>query len=388
MSSFSRILLAAVIAGLGFLAGISCPRVGEESTALAQAEPTPEGQIRAAAQGQGRPAPVPRPELAEEERATISLFERASPSVVYVTSLARQRDFFSMNIQEIPQGSGSGFLWDRQGNVVTNFHVVQPGNQWQVTLSDQSNWDAELVGYAPEKDLAVLRIKAPQNRLIPLPLGNSDNLRVGQSVFAIGNPFGLDQTLTTGIVSALGREIQSVAGTPIRDVVQTDAAINPGNSGGPLLDSAGRLIGVNTAIYSPSGAYAGIGFAIPEHSVRWVVPDLIRYGRVNRPTLGVELGPDSWNQQLGIEGAVIASVVEGSGADRAGLRGIRQGRGRRVELGDVIQSVDGKPVTSLGDLQTVLEQKKAGDVVKVGILRDGRRQEVQVRLDPPPARER
>ncbi|MFL6202471.1 MAG: S1C family serine protease [Thermoanaerobaculia bacterium] len=378
MSSFSRILLAAVIAGLGFLAGISCPRVGEESTALAQ--PTPEGQ--------GRPAPVPRPELAEEERATISLFERASPSVVYVTSLARQRDFFSMNIQEIPQGSGSGFLWDRQGNVVTNFHVVQPGNQWQVTLSDQSNWDAELVGYAPEKDLAVLRIKAPQNRLIPLPLGNSDNLRVGQDVFAIGNPFGLDQTLTTGIVSALGREIQSVAGTPIRDVVQTDAAINPGNSGGPLLDSSGRLIGVNTAIYSPSGAYAGIGFAIPEHSVRWVVPDLIRYGRVNRPTLGVELGPDSWNQQLGIEGAVIASVVEGSGADRAGLRGIQQGRGRRVELGDVIQSVDGKPVTSLGDLQSILEQKKAGDVVKVGILRDGRRQEVQVRLDPPPARER
>jgi len=386
MSSFSRILLAASIAGLGFLAGISCPRVGEEPTALA--ESSPEGQVRAAAQGQGRPAPVPRPELAEEERATISLFERASPSVVYVTSLARQRDFFSMNIQEIPQGSGSGFLWDRQGNVVTNFHVIQPGNQWQVTLSDQSNWDAELVGYAPEKDLAVLRIKAPQNRLTPLPLGNSDNLRVGQAVFAIGNPFGLDQTLTTGIVSALGREIQSVAGTPIRDVVQTDAAINPGNSGGPLLDSAGRLIGVNTAIYSPSGAYAGIGFAIPEHSVRWVVPDLIRYGRVNRPTLGVELGPDSWNQQLGIEGAVIASVVEGSGADRAGLRGIRQGRGRRVELGDVIQSVDGKPVTSLGDLQTVLEQKKAGDVVKVGILRDGRRQEVQVRLDPPPARER
>jgi S1-C subfamily serine protease len=389
MSSFSRILLAAVIAGLGFLAGISCPQIPDDGTALAQSERSeretmPDGAVRPAAAQQGRPAAVPRPELAEEERATISLFERASPSVVYVTSLARQRDFFSMNVQEIPQGSGSGFIWDRQGHVVTNFHVIQGGSNWQVTLSDQSSWDAEVVGYAPEKDLAVLRIKAPQNRLPPLPLGNSDNLRVGQGVFAIGNPFGLDQTLTTGVVSALGREIQSVAGTPIRDVVQTDAAINPGNSGGPLLDSAGRLIGVNTAIYSPSGAYAGIGFAIPEHSVRWVVPDLIRYGRVNRPTLGVELAPEQWNLQLGVEGAVIVRVEPGSGADRAGLRPLQESRGRRVILGDVIQSVDGKPVTSVGDLLLALEERKAGDVVRVGILRDGRRQEVQVRLDPAP----
>ena len=384
MSSVNRIFLAAVLAGLGFVAGISCPRIPEDGTALAQSErgATPGGALRSAAAQPGRPAAVPRPELAQEERATIALFERASPSVVYVTSLARQRDYFSMNVQEIPRGSGSGFIWDRQGHVVTNFHVIQGGSNWQVTLSDQSNWDAEVVGFAPEKDLAVLRIKAPQGRLPPLPLGDSDNLRVGQAVFAIGNPFGLDQTLTTGVVSALGREIQSVGGVPIRDVVQTDAAINPGNSGGPLLDSAGRLIGVNTAIYSPSGAYAGIGFAIPEHAVRWVVPDLIRYGRVNRPTLGVELGPESWNQQLGIEGAVIARVEPGSGADRAGLRGIQQGRGRRVELGDVIQSVDGKPVSSTGELILALEQRKAGDVVRVGILRNGRKQEVQVRLDP------
>ena len=381
MSAFSRILLAAVIAGVGFLAGISCPRIPEEGELLTQT--TPDGAVRPAAQGQARPSPLR--ELAEEERATISLFERASPSVVYVTSLARQRDFFSMNVQEIPRGSGSGFIWDRQGHVVTNFHVIEGGSNWQVTLSDQSNWDAEVVGYAPEKDLAVLRIQAPQNRLPPLPLGNSDNLKVGQAVFAIGNPFGLDQTLTTGVVSALGREIQSVAGTPIRDVVQTDAAINPGNSGGPLLDSAGRLIGVNTAIYSPSGAYAGIGFAIPEHSVRWVVPDLIRYGRVNRPTLGVELAPEQWNRQLDVEGAVIVRVEPGSGADRAGLRPLQQSR-RRVILGDVIQSVDGKPVTSNGDLLLVLEEKKAGDVVRVGILREGRRQEVQVRLDPAPGR--
>ncbi|HWM92423.1 MAG TPA: trypsin-like peptidase domain-containing protein [Thermoanaerobaculia bacterium] len=384
MSSLNRMVLAAVIAGFGFLAGLSWPRDGRVgvNAPSALAQTTPQGQVRPAAQGQGRPAAVPRPELAQEERATIALFERASPSVVYITSLARQRDFFSMNVQEIPQGSGSGFLWDRQGHVVTNFHVVQGASSWQVTLSDQSTWDAELVGGAAEKDLAVLRIRPPQDRLRPLPLGNSDDLRVGQAVFAIGNPFGLDQTLTTGVVSALGREIQSVNGVPIRDVVQTDAAINPGNSGGPLLDSAGRLIGVNTAIYSPSGAYAGIGFAIPEHSVRWVVPDLIRYGRVNRPTLGVELAPEAWNQQIGVEGAVIVRVEPGSGAARAGLRGIQQVRGRRMELGDVIQSVDGQPVTSTGDLILALEQKRAGDTVRVGILRAGRRQEVRVRLDP------
>jgi S1-C subfamily serine protease len=372
-----RMVLALVLAGLGFLAGLAWPRrMADGAPAAAALAP----QAQPAAQG-NRPAPVRRPELAEEERATIGLFQRASPSVVYITSLAVQRDFFSMNAQEVPRGSGSGFIWDRQGHVVTNFHVIQGASGAQVTLSDQSTWDAELVGQAPEKDLAVLRIKAPAGKLQPLPIGESDDLQVGQSVFAIGNPFGLDQTLTTGVVSALGREIQSVAGVPIRDVIQTDAAINPGNSGGPLLDSAGRLIGINTAIYSPSGAYAGIGFAIPVHSVSWVVPDLIRYGRVNRPILGVELVPESWNRQLGVEGAVIMSVTPGSGADRAGLRGTERTRGRRVQLGDVIQSVDGKPVQSVADLFLVLEEKKAGDVVRVAFLRDGRRQEVQVRLD-------
>lgn len=390
MSYWNRIALALVVAGLGFLGGLACPRDGGEAIPSAALAATPQGEVRPAAQGQGRPAPAPLRDLAEEERATISLFERASPSVVYITSLARQRDYFSMDVMEVPQGSGSGFIFDRQGHVVTNFHVIagarQGASRVQVTLSDHSNWDAEVVGQAPEKDLAVLRIQAPQNLLRPLPLGSSEDLRVGQAVFAIGNPFGLDQTLTTGVVSALGREIESMAGVPIRDVVQTDAAINPGNSGGPLLDSAGRLIGVNTAIYSPSGAYAGIGFAIPEHSVSWVIPDLIRYGRVNRPTLGVELAPEAWSREFGVEGVVIARVEPGSSAARAGLRGLQEGRGRRIELGDVITSVDGKPVKSLGDLLLALEQKRAGDVVRVGILRDGRRQEVQVRLDPPASR--
>ena len=390
--SLGQVILALLLIAGGFLVGQASPRQLMDGAGTAAFTPGVPGadvqlaQSQAPAQGGGRPAPVIRPELAAEERATISLFERASPSVVYITSLAQRQDYFSMNVQQIPQGSGSGFIWDRQGHVVTNYHVIQGASAAQVTLSDQSTWDAELVGYAEEKDLAVLRIRAPQDRLRPLPLGNSDNLRVGQGVFAIGNPFGLDQTLTTGIVSALGREIQSVRGTPIRDVVQTDAAINPGNSGGPLLDSAGRLIGVNTAIYSPSGAYAGIGFAIPEHSVRWVVPDLIRYGRVNRPTLGVQLANDAAVRQLGLEGALIMEVTRGSGAERAGLRSTRRGRGRSIELGDVIQSIDGKPIESSGDLILALEERKAGDVVRVGILRDGRRQEVQVRLDAQPQR--
>jgi S1-C subfamily serine protease len=381
-----RLVLTLVLVGMGFLAGLVWPHRAMDGAAIPSASPEALAQTGPQAQPavqSGRPAPVRRPELAEEERATVGLFQRASPSVVFITSLAVQRDFFSMRAQEVPQGSGSGFLWDREGHVVTNFHVIQDASSAQVTLADQSTYDAELVGVAPEKDLAVLRIKAPANKLQPLPIGESDDLQVGQSVFAIGNPFGLDQTLTTGIVSALGREIQSVAGVPIRDVIQTDAAINPGNSGGPLLDSAGRLIGINTAIYSPSGAYAGIGFAIPVHSVAWVVPDLIRYGYVNRPTLGVELVPESWNRQLGVEqGAVVMNVVPGSGADRAGLRGTERLRGRRLQLGDILQSIDGKPIQSLADMYLVLEQKKAGDVVKVAFLRDGHRQEAQVRLDP------
>jgi S1-C subfamily serine protease len=346
--------------------------------------------LTTAAQAQTQPPasrgaipPKPEPELQDEERATIALFEHASPAVVYITSIALRRNRFSLNVTEIPQGSGSGFIWDRQGHVVTNFHVIAEANAAQVTLSDQSTWDAELVGRAPEKDLAVLKIKAPANKLTPLPIGRSENLRVGQSVFAIGNPFGLDQTLTTGVISALGREIQSVGGAPIRDVVQTDAAINPGNSGGPLLDSAGRLIGVNTAIYSPSGAYAGIGFAIPAHDISWVVPDLIRYGRVQRPRLGVELAPETVAQRLGLEGAVIYRVEPGSGADRAGLQGLQEDRRGRVSLGDVIVHIDGEPIKSSGDLVLALENKKPGDTVKVGLLRGDRRMEVQVRLSPP-----
>jgi S1-C subfamily serine protease len=380
----SLLVLSAVVALGGFWGGLFWSACGfqpaDSPEAVAPFSPAAAAQP---AQNPGRRGAIPaapRPELADEERATIALFERASPAVVFITSLAVRQSAFSLNVQEIPQGSGSGFVWDRQGHVVTNFHVVAGGNAVRVTLADQSDWDAEVVGAAPEKDLAVLRIKAPANRLTPLPLGSSDDLRVGQSVFAIGNPFGLDQTLTTGVVSALGREIQSLARVPIRDVIQTDAAINPGNSGGPLLDSAGRLIGVNTAIYSPSGFSAGIGFAIPAHAVAWVVPDLIRYGRVRRPVLGVELGPEDWSRRLGVEGAIVARVEPGTGAARAGIRGMTRDARGRWQLGDVIQTIDGTPVRSNGDIYLILEERQSGQRVRVGLLRGDRRVDVNVTL--------
>jgi S1-C subfamily serine protease len=291
-----------------------------------------------------------------------------------------RRDFFRLNVMEIPRGTGSGFLWDDAGHVVTNFHVIRGGNRAEITLADQTTWEAKVVGVAPEKDLAVLRIDAPKASLRPLRIGASADLLVGQSVLAIGNPFGLDQTLTTGIISALGREIDSVDGVPIRDVIQTDAAINPGNSGGPLLDSAGRLIGVNTAIVSPSGGYAGVGFAIPVDTVNWVVPELIANGQIRRPTMGIELVADHATRRLGLEGALVGNVVRGSGADEAGMRPTYRSRNGRWVMGDLIVEVEGVPVTSSGELWLALERRSAGEIVKVTVERDGREVHLDVRL--------
>jgi S1-C subfamily serine protease len=220
--------------------------------------------------------------IAEDETATIALFKSSAPSVVHITTHSVARDFFSLNVHKIPRGSGTGFVWDNLGHIVTNFHVVDGADIAYVSFGDRDDSPARLVGAAPEKDLAVLKIDIDPARLRPLPLGTSSDLEVGLKALAIGNPFGLDHTLTTGIISALGREIESSTGLPIKDVIQTDAAINPGNSGGPLLDSSGKLIGVHTAIFSPSGTYAGIGFAIPVDVVKWVVPELIKHGKVIR----------------------------------------------------------------------------------------------------------
>jgi len=313
-----------------------------------------------------------RGELTADEQSLTELFEQASPSVAYITSVALRRDFFRLNVMEIPSGTGSGFVWDDRGNIVTNFHVIRGAHRAEVTLADGSTWEASLVGTAQEKDLAVLHIEAPRSQLHPIRIGTSFDLRVGQTVLAIGNPFGYDHTLTSGIVSAIGREIVSTDGVPIRDVIQTDAAINPGNSGGPLLDSAGRLVGVNTAIVSPSGSYAGVGFAIPVDTVNWVVPQLIAYGKVRRPDLGVELAADHIVRRSGIEGAVVIGVEPGSGAESAGIRpAYRDSRGR-VMVGDIIIAVDGEPVRSGGELGLALEKYAVGDVVTVTVSREGR----------------
>lgn len=321
-----------------------------------------------------------RGELTAAETSVTALFEEATPSVVYITSVALRRDFFRFNVMEIPSGTGTGFVWDDRGNIVTNFHVIKDASRAEVTLAEGSTWEAKLVGYSREKDLAVLHIDAPRSQLQSIRLGTSSDLKVGQSVLAIGNPFGFDQTLTTGIVSALGREIESTDGVPIRDVIQTDAAINPGNSGGPLLDSAGRLIGVNTAIVSPSGGYAGVGFAIPVDTVNWVVPQLIAHGRVQRPTMGVELASDHIARRSGIEGAVVTKVVEGSGADRAGIRPIYRDRRGRARVGDVIVAVNEEPIRSSGELGLILESFKEGDTVTVTVKREGEEKNLRVKL--------
>lgn len=318
--------------------------------------------------------------LTHNEASTIELFENSAPSVCYITTLSQRKDFWTRNITEIPLGSGSGFIWDDQGHIITNFHVIQNASSFKVTLADQSSWDAEIVGVEPNKDLAVLRIDAPENKLRPIPLGSSSALKVGQAVYAIGNPFGLDQTLTTGVISALGREITSVGGRPIRDVIQTDAAINPGNSGGPLLDSSGRLIGVNTMIYSPSGASAGIGFSIPSDEVNWVVSDLIRYGEVRRPKLGVELLPPQYAQRWGIEGAMIMGLAPGLGAEKAGLMPMEQTESGEIIFGDIIITINDKPVKNINDVYLILEKYKPGDIVKVKVLREEKEKEFEVVL--------
>ena len=322
--------------------------------------------------------------LGADELANIALFARTSGSVVHITSLGAQRDLFTLNVQQVPRGTGTGFIWDATGHIVTNFHVIQGANSARVTLSDQSSWDAELVGFFADRDLAVLRIKAPQEKLPPIALGTSRDLAVGQRVYAIGNPFGLDQTLTTGIVSALNREIDSFNNRTIRGVIQTDAAINPGNSGGPLLDSAGRLIGVNTQIASPSGASAGIGFAIPVDEVNRIVPRLIRDGRFVRPALGISAGPAALRQALQLpKGVVLVDVSRGSAAERAGLQPFRRGSRGEVVAGDVITAVDEHAVSDLDDLLEQLERFQGGESVTLTLWRAGQVRKQAVVLDKP-----
>jgi len=322
----------------------------------------------------------PRGDLAGDELNTIDIFKAASPSVVYINSIEVRRGFFSLNAYEIPSGTGSGFIWDNEGRVVTNFHVIEDANRVEVTLGDNSVWKAKLVGASPDKDLAVLQIDAPAKLLQPIAVGDSETLQVGQKAFAIGNPFGLDHTITAGIVSALGREIEGAGGRTIRGVIQTDAAINPGNSGGPLLDSSGRLIGINTAIYSPSGANSGIGFAVPVGEINRVVPELIRHGRLSQPGLAVSVASSAIADRLGVKGVLIINVEPDSAAERAGLRGTTRTWGE-IQLGDIIVAVDGHQVKNYDDLSRELERYKVGESVTLIVIRDKTPLEVKVELE-------
>jgi S1-C subfamily serine protease len=324
-------------------------------------------------------AVIARGDLANDEKNTIEIFKNTSASVVYITSIALRRSLFSLNAVEIPQGTGSGFVWDKDGRIVTNYHVISDANSIQVTMADDSIWKAVLVGAAPDKDLAVIQIETSANLLHPIPVGESSNLLVGQKVFAIGNPFGLDHTMTSGIISALGREIKAITGRTIRGMIQTDAAINPGNSGGPLLDSAGRLIGINTAIFSPSGAYAGVGFAVPVEEINRVIPQLIKTGRLIKPGIGATLADERATKMLGIEGALILNIEDGGPADKAGLHPTQQYRGDII-LGDIIREVNGKKCSSPEDFSTDLEKLHVGDEVTLMIERDGRNMTVRLRL--------
>ncbi len=320
----------------------------------------------------------PRGSLSELERSTIELFERASPSVVQV--VARAAEVRQPDVESGSQGqsqSGTGFVWDTAGHIVTNDHVIEGTKVVAIRLASGQVLKSEIVGLAPNYDLAVLRVDSPKSLPKPISIGTSDDLKVGQLVFAIGNPFGLDQSLTTGIISALKRTLPTKSGREISNVIQTDAAINPGNSGGPLLDSAGRLTGVTTAILSPSGSYAGIGFAIPVDTVNRIVPELISKGYVPTPGIGISAANEAAATRAGVEGVVIVAIVAGSPAARAGLRGIDVHTGK---LGDIIVGVNGKAVRRLPDLTQELERVGVGKKVTLAIKRGGRDRSVEVEI--------
>jgi S1-C subfamily serine protease len=326
----------------------------------------------AALSASATPPPVPPPAPGariEDERNTIAVFKTAAQSTVFVTQTRVVEDYFAGTLQEVPAGSGSGFVWDDQGTVVTNFHVVEGARTVTVTFHDQQTFEAKVVGLEPRKDIAVLKVTAPAKLLAPIHVAKGEQVEVGQKAIAIGNPFGLDHTLTTGVISAIGRQVQGAGGVSIRDMIQTDAAINPGNSGGPLLDSTGQLIGMNTMIFSKSGSSAGIGFAVPVGTISRIVPQILRTGRAEQVGIGIGADPlQKLERRLGLEGVIILQVPEGSAAAAAGLRGLTRTR-RGLALGDVIVGIDGVRIQHFDDLYTALDQHKADDTVKLTVLR-------------------
>jgi len=321
-------------------------------------------------------------DLMPVENKSIEIYKRAVPSTVNVSNIKLSRNFFYGEV-EVPQGAGSGWVWDSEGHIITNFHVVQGGSRFVITFfNDSKQYTAKIIGTAPEKDIAVLKLEEKPSKLTPIQVGSSKELQVGQFSFAIGSPFGLDYTLTSGVVSALGRKIDGIGGVKINDMIQTDAAINMGNSGGPLLDSSGKLIGMNTVIFSTSGSSAGLGFAVPADTIKMIVPQLIKHGKVIRPGLGIGIAPESWKMRiLGYEkGLVISFVDEKGSAAKAGLKGLTQDRAGRIYLGDIILSVDGVDVNNLDDIYQVLERHKIGDYVEVKFKREGKTKITKLKL--------
>lgn len=317
--------------------------------------------------------------LTEDEQNTIAVVKKSVDSVVFITNIQLVRDFFFRE-DAVPRGSGSGFVWDNEGHIVTNYHVIEDGDIFSISLPNQQQLKARLVGKEPNKDIAVLKIEGDLKGLYPLKVGSSKTLQVGQKVVAIGNPFGFDHTVTTGIVSALGRQMMGVGGVTIRDMIQTDASINPGNSGGPLLNSDGELIGMNTMIYSSTGTSAGIGFAVPVDIIKKIVPQIIRYGKVIRPGLGISLLQDSYARRIGIEGVAVVDVPKKSEASRAGICGIARNRFGELYLQDIIVGINDHKITSYDDLFNVLENYRVGETVTLVIKRNSKERKVRITL--------
>jgi S1-C subfamily serine protease len=327
-------------------------------------------------------APLSSSALIEDERNTIGVFRETAASAVFVTQKQVVLDYWAGQAVEVPAGSGSGFVWDEQGHIVTNFHVVQNARRLVVTLQDQSAHEAVVRGVEPRKDIAVLKIDVPKTKLLPIRQRDPKQLRleVGQKAIAIGNPFGLDHTLTVGVISALGRSVDGVGGVTIRDMVQTDAAINPGNSGGPLLDSAGRLIGMNTVIFSKSGSSAGVGFAVPASTIQRVVPQIIRTGRAEELGIGIRIDVERrFERRAGVRGVVVLSVEPGGPAEKAGVKGLAR-TPLGLTLGDVIVGIDQTRVDDYDDLYNAFDSHQSGDRVKLKLRRGDQVVEVETEL--------
>lgn len=386
--SIRQILLIALVSALFAAGGVAClNNFGNQIQHQSLAETTNENPSEA------EPAGISDPQTVTDEQNNIEVYRSMSPGVAFIRTSSYQEDWFG-NVQE-GRGSGSGSVIDAQGHILTNAHVVDgAGVKVTVSLGGDKVYPATVVGADRDTDLAVLKIEPPRDHALTIvPFGNSDQLVVGQKVLAIGNPFGLDRTLTTGVISGLQRPIRGISGTPIEGAVQTDASINPGNSGGPLLDSRGRMIGINSQIYSQSGGSVGVGFAVPVNIAKRIVPQLIQFGEVRRPKLGVGTRSISELREQGVRlpvesGLLIINVYQGTGASQAGLRGTSQTNYGEISLGDIIVSIDGDKMNDPDDLYKTLDKKQIGDTVSVEIIRDGRRTTVPVRLQQLPASNR